>query len=969
MAWALVSAIKDQLSSFITSEFTLIANVKGEVQKLESKFHTIQAMLNDAEKRQVKEEAVKLWLDKLKDVSYLMDDVLDEWNTAMIKAEIEKQQKDDEEKAETSSAAKKRKVWPPISIPNLFQHRDIGHKIKDLNEKLDEIDKEGEKHRFVLTRDNEEVVERPRTTTSFVDVSKILGRDKVRDDLVRILLGKCSEEEINPHVISLVGMGGIGKTALAQLVFNHYEVKVHFEKKSWVCVSEPFDQCRVAKAIIQGFGGGDSDISELQSLLEKIRGLIEGRKVFLVFDDVWTEDFESWEPFKLALQNGASGSRILVTTRKRRVAQMMESVSMIDMKELSEEDCWLVFSKLAFCDKNFEECKQVEDIGRKIAKKCKGLPLAAKTLGSLMRFKKGREEWEMVLCSSTWEFEDVERGIYASLLLSYYDLSSPLRRCFSFCAVFPKDYVFFSDELVFMWMAQGYIKSKKNVEIEIIARDYFENLAIRSFFQDFERDENNGKIKKCKMHDIVHDFAQLMSKDVCFTINSNIGLEIDCKTARHLELEIPKEAQFPESIYSAKNLRTLILVSRSDYMLSTLFQHFRCLRILTLDFGFGGTVWNLPDAVENFIHLRYLKLVNYCGDALPETICNLCNLQILNIIIDGDRFQKLPQGMSKLINLRHFNLDIQYFSLEKNNVKFPRGFGRLTSLRTLRSFSVNGKDDGERCKLGELKNLNHLQGTLAIHGLGSEVDECEAMNAQLKKKIDLHTLRLIFREWDGVEIIREKDALVLNALEPPPNLEYLGIEYYKAPIMFPNWMMSLTNLKELDIGHSSLECLPPLGKLPFLKSLRMWEIRRLKKLGVEFMGIEESEKKEKGDIIIPLFPNLISLSFGGFYNWEEWNGIEEVEEDCIRRFTIMPRLQNLTIYECIELKSLPNFLRTTPLQKLQIWGCRILNERCKRGTGKDWPKISHIPNIRIDWKDVQRDGQECESEPKLCPLF
>uniref|UniRef100_A0A7N2R0S4 Disease resistance N-terminal domain-containing protein n=2 Tax=Quercus lobata TaxID=97700 RepID=A0A7N2R0S4_QUELO len=94
MAWALVSAIKDQLSSLITSEFTSIANVKGEVQKLESKFHTIQAMLNDAEKRQVKEEAVKLWLDKLKDVSYLMDDVLDEWNTAMIKAEIEKQQKD-----------------------------------------------------------------------------------------------------------------------------------------------------------------------------------------------------------------------------------------------------------------------------------------------------------------------------------------------------------------------------------------------------------------------------------------------------------------------------------------------------------------------------------------------------------------------------------------------------------------------------------------------------------------------------------------------------------------------------------------------------------------------------------------------------------------------------------------------------------------------------------------------------------
>ena len=124
-----------------------------------------------------------------------------------------------------------------------------------------------------------------------------------------------------------------------------------------------------------------------------------------------------------------------------------------------------------------------------------------------MRFKKGREEWEMVLYSIMWEFEDVERGLYAPLLLSYYDLSSPLRWCFSFCPVFPKYYVFSSNELVFMWMTQGYIELKKNMEIEIIARDYFENLAIHSFFQDFERDENDGKIKKCKMHDIVHDFA------------------------------------------------------------------------------------------------------------------------------------------------------------------------------------------------------------------------------------------------------------------------------------------------------------------------------------------------------------------------------------------------------------------------------------------------------------------------------
>ncbi|KAK4595277.1 hypothetical protein RGQ29_013637 [Quercus rubra] len=973
MAEGLVTDLIKQLGLIAAreadQEIRLVVGVDKEVEKLKGNLQTVKAVLNDAEKRQVTEEVVKLWLEKLNNACYEMEDVVDEWSTAMIKSAIQKE----EEHADDTIVLKK-KVCSFIPSPSccfrqvdkLVLRYDIAHKIKDLNGILDVIAKEKDRYQFQLTNDLTPTVVERAQTTSFVDVSEICGRDSVKNDLVGMLLGKGSAEERSPHLISLVGMGGIGKTTLAQLAYNDPEVQAYFKIKVWVCVSDPFDQCKVAKAILDSIKGQSSDMTELQILLNRICDEVRGKNFLLVCDDVWNEDSTAWEPFRIALKCVAPSSRIIVTTRKNRVAENMRSASMINLELLSKEDCWLMFSKLAFFDRDPRQSEQLKDLGRQIVEKCKGLPLAAKTLGSLMRFKRSREEWKNILDSKWWEFEDVEKCLYAPLFLSYYDLYSPLRRCFSFCAVFPKDYVFSSDELVFMWMAQGYIKSKENVEIEIIARDYFENLAIRSFFQDFERDENDGKIKKCKMHDIVHDFAQLMSKNVCFTINSNIGLETDYKTARHLELEIPKEAQFPESIYSAKNLRTLIFVDQSDYMLSTLFQHFRCLRILTLEDArveYDGILRNLPDAVENFIHLRYLNLVNYCGDTLPETIGNLYNLQILKIIIDGSNLQKLPQGMSKLINLRHFNLSSRNGDC-CSDVKFPRGFGRLTSLRTLDDFNVNGKGDNERCKLGELKNLNHLK-TLSISGLGREVDECEAMNAQLKKKINLHTLKLRFSEyWLDIGIKREKDALVLNALEPPPNLEYLHIEFYEALILFPNWMMSLTNLKELRINGSSLECLPPLGKLPFLKSLQMWYIIALEKLGIEFLGIEESEKKEKGDIIKPLFPNLISLSFDYFFHWEEWNGIEE-EEDCIRRFTIMPRLQDLSIWSCPKLKLLPNFLRATPLQKLEICGCPILEERCKRGTGEEWPKISHIPNIWIDWFYVQRDGREYEAEPKM----
>uniref|UniRef100_A0A2N9IR00 Uncharacterized protein n=1 Tax=Fagus sylvatica TaxID=28930 RepID=A0A2N9IR00_FAGSY len=842
MADPLISVLLELLASITAQEaeqeLWLVVGVDDEVRQLEGNLRIVNAVLKDAENRKATDEAVKLWLKKLEDTFYEMDDVLDEWNTAMIKFKIEKNEKENAEK--------------------------------------DPIVK------------------------------------KVKDDLVNILLGKGNEEERSPYVIALVGMGGIGKTTLAQLAYNDTKVQAHFDLKMWVCVSDPFDQSRVAKAIIQeALGGGHCTLIELEALLDEIHNLTKEKKFFLVLDDVWTEDSTLWERFRHALRNGVQGSRILVTTRKIRVAEIMgsTSASMINLEVLSEEDCWLVFSKIAFSNKDLEQCEQLETLGRQIAKKCKGLPLAAKTLGSLMRFKRRREQWETVLDSSLWELEEVEKELFAPLLLSYNDLPSPLKRCFKYCAFYPKDYVFSRDELVYMWMAQGYIDSKEN--IEIIARDYFENLAIRSFFQDFKKYKDDDRIQGCKMHDIVHDFAQLMTKNECFTINSDTKLGLDYKNAHHLRLEIPKEAQFPESIYSAKILRTLILKE-------------------------------LPDEVENFMHLRYLNLDDYDGDGLPETICNLFNLLILKINFRSPRVMKFPQGMGKLINLRLVILETNF---GVNRYEFAREIGKLTSLRTLSYFNISGKDYSKGRNIG----------TLQISGLWNLVDLCEAENAQLKNK-HLHTLKLYFdREY---EERMENDALFLNAIESPPNLESLSIGKYWGTTMSLNWMMSLTKLKTLKLGClEKLEHLPPLGKLVFLERLEIWQANSLKKVGIEFLGIESENKRHDK---IKLFPNLKSLEFHNLFLWEEWIGIggmrEEEEESSI---TIMPRLQFLRIWRCPNLKSsLPDFLCTTPLKKLVIRSSLILHERCQRGTGEDWPKISHIPTIVIEGKVMQRDSHE-----------
>jgi hypothetical protein len=226
-------------------------------------------------------------------------------------------------------------------------------------------------------------------------------------------------------------------------------------------------------------------------------------------------------------------------------------------------------------------------------------------------------------------------------------------------------------------------------------------------------------------------------------------------------------------------------------------------------------------------------------------------------------------------------------------LEYPSGFGRLTSLRRLSHFYVSGTKDG--CKLEELKDLNQLEGSLDIRGLGNVVDVCEAENAQLKKKIHLHTLKLKFTGGNDRRI--ENDVSVLNALESPPNLKYLSISWYEGTTMSPNWTMSLTKLKTLRLDRfKNLEHLPPLGKLPVLESLIIRRFNSLRKVGVEFLGIESENKKEDN---MQIFPNLKSLEFNYLNQWEEWIGIggkREEEEDS--NITIMPRLQRLVILDC-----------------------------------------------------------------------
>ncbi|CAB4303385.1 unnamed protein product [Prunus armeniaca] len=954
MTEALISLFIEQLASIIQQEVKLVMGVKKEVAKLTSNFKDIEVVLKNAEERKVKEVNVTQWLERLKDVSYEMDGVLDKWRTEILKQEA----------CNAGSTSITKKVCFCIPAPwfcsgrQVVLRHDIAVKIKELNERLALIASERQNYNFQPRERGIEQIERQKSS-SFVD--KTFGRVDEKEKVVKKLLNGSGQERATCLVIPIIGMGGIGKTTLAQLAYNDEQVQAHFNNRIWVCVSDPFDEIKIAKDIIEGLKKETPASNVLQTLLEVIHESVKGKKFLLVLDDVWNEEYRKWEPLKLALQNGAVGSRILVTIRNKKVAMMMgASADTINLKELSDENCRKLFSHIALVDRERSEYGTLEVIGQEIVKKCRGLPLVAKTLGGLMRYKKNRKEWQDILNSKIWELEVVEKQVFQPLLLSYYDLAPAIKRCLLYCVIFPKDYGIAKDELIELWMSQNYLNSIGNKEKEAVGEMYFDILVMRSFFQDFEKDDL-GNIKGCKMHDVVHDFLQFLTKNECLVLEAEGGnnkriTEFDADNkVRHLTLMFaPKGPLNRSSLCNCKNLRTLATFdSKITSFGQELISQVKCLRTLNLS---GNSLKEVPNEVGELVHLRYLDL-SYNADLmkLPDTVCNLINLQTLRLIWCS-KLTTLPEAMLKLINLQHLHV------MDCDNLKLPKGIARLTTLRTLDVVGIHGDDDVDNNKealfeLSDLRNMDQLHGSFCIWFCTDLKDVRQAEKAHLVNKNCLVSLQLGF-SISGTAHIQEE---TVNALQPPPNLESLSIGGYCGTTLQPHWMTSLNKLRSLTLGiFNFVELVPPLGRLESLEVLEIQYWRSLKKVGVEFLGIDGTiETRTSSSSPHILFPSLKRLEFNYLRMCEEWEGITgwSEEKDSHNTITIMPCLSSLRITDCRVLKTLPNFLRNTHhLKELVIDGyySPTLAQGCRKGRG-EWHKISHIPDIKVGKKFVQKD--------------
>ncbi|KAB2006837.1 hypothetical protein ES319_D11G375500v1 [Gossypium barbadense] len=949
IAFDIAAELIIKLSSRALSQVGLWWNLKHDIQDLKRTVCQVKAVLLDAEEKSVTDNLVKVWLEELKDVLYDADDLLDDFSTEALRKDL----------SGGNKLTKEVRLF--FSTSNQFAYGlKMGRKMKAIKARLASIEREANTFGFIprdRPAETSFMTKRRQQTHSFERDDDIIGRDDDKAALLKLVLEFQSEE--NVYIIPIVGFGGLGKTALAQLVYNHEMVKNHFDLTMFACVSDDFDVKVIVANIIKSVTNQAPDQNlEMDQLQTQLRDKIDGKKYLLVLDDIWNEDPERWSRLKKLLMGGAKGSRIIVTTRSLRVAEITNKCQshVLKLKGLSDDDAWSLFKRIAF-EQGYADSTNSAfvEVGRQISGRCGGVPLAIRTIAGTLSLKKTANEWHSFKENELAKISQIEGEILPTLKLSYDHLPFHLKHCFAYCRLYPKDYRIRVQALVQLWIAQGFIKQlNQSQSLEEIGFGYFKDLVERSFFQEVgERYPWEGLTYK--MHDLMHDLAESVAGMESSIVDSNkIASDVGEK-CRHISIN-PLLIPSLIPLFKGKKLRTLLhFQDNNDQKLSDetwdlIIANCGCLRVLKLD---SMGIRKISPSICKLKHLRYLDLSwNFNIKILPKSICKIQNLLALKLDwCDG--LQELPKKIEKLVNLTHIGCE-GCLSL----THMPRGIGKLTSLETLSMFVVDKDGSHGGADLSELRLLNNLRGELEIRNLGFVKNAKEKFKAaNLKEKQHLRSLLLEWKFYFDFNDDEYDDDKSLEDLQPHPNLKELCIRGWRSDAKFPSWLSFLTNLVYMTIHQGNFKQIPSFVQFPCLKGLVISNLTEL-----EYMD-DNSPKGSQGEPQ-SFFPSLKHLSLRycpNMMSW--WRTTKPIDDDSNEDDTTVmgtstmgfPCLSSLTIENC-PLTSMPLYPSLDEDLMLSNTSSRPLKQTIKMNINAKAPltSTSSLPLSKLKSFDVHK---------------